>query len=207
MGCRDGRPWVWTFGSPHSQLSNPPFSETQTGKAVFDHNNAAYSITSQSRSADSRSSLEYASDHQLFGCESERGSSPERSPSPPLTSPYVAARVPVTFHFAPRVPDDFHWWCEIERCYYKIDLLNLTDENLAMIDGGTAGKLRLQDWSLSDPWVRLAFKMMVEGHRVKHLESWGLRCIGGLSGVYHSKRSPFAIPFLKIPVLLGPRAH
>ena len=138
---------------------------------------------SQSRSAGSQSSLEYASDGQFFEDESERGSSPERSPSPPLTNPYIAARIPTTFCFAPRPPDDFHWWCEIENCRYNINLLDLTDENLVMLDGETAAKLRLQDWSLSDPWVRLTFKTMVEDHRVKHLESWGLRCIGGPSGV------------------------
>ncbi|KAF9654361.1 hypothetical protein BDM02DRAFT_3264890 [Thelephora ganbajun] len=136
----------------------------------------------RSWSVDSRSSLEYASDDQLFGPEPERGSSPERSPSPPLTDPYVAARVPIVFRLVPRIPDDFHWWCEIEGCYYNIDMLNLTGENLVMLDGETVAKLRLQDWSLSDPWVRLAFKAMVEDHRAKHLESWGLRCIKGPSG-------------------------
>lgn len=53
-----------------------------------------------------------------------------------------------------------------------------------MLNGETVAKLRLQDWSLSDPWVRFAFKVMVEDHRVKHLESWGLRCTEGPSGVY-----------------------
>ena len=65
-----------------------------------------------------------------------------------------------------------------------------------MLDGETAAKLRLQDWSSSDPWVGLAFKAMVEDHRVKHLETWGLRCIGGSSGVHHRTHSPFATPFL-----------
>jgi len=134
------------------------------------------------RSVGSQSSLEYASDGQIFEEDSERGSSPERSPSPPLSNPYVAARIPTTFYFVPGIPDDFHWWCEIDKCRYNIDFLNLTNENLAMLDGETATKLRLQDWSLSDPWVRLAFKTMVEDHRVKHLESWGLQCIGGSSG-------------------------
>ena len=93
--------------------------------------------------------------------------------------------MPVTFYLVPGVPDDFHWQCEIKGCRYSIDLLNLTTENLEMLNGETAAKLRLQDWSLSDPWIRLAFKAMVEGHRVKHLESWGLRCTEGPSGVYH----------------------
>ena len=154
---------------------------------------------SQSSSVNSRSSLEYASDEQFFECGSEHESSPERSPSPPLANPYVVARVPMTFRVVPRIPDDFHWWCEIERCQYNIDLLNLTNENLIMLDGATAGKLRLQDWSLSDSWVRLAFKAMVEDHRAKHLESWGLRCTGGLSGVYCSRHSPFEIALLKQP--------
>ena len=176
-------------------------------RVVLDRNSVTYLKPSQSRSVNSRSSLEYASEDQLFGNESERGSSPERSPSPPLTNPYVAVRVPMTFRFTPRVPDDFHWWCEIEGCYYNIDMLNLTNENLAVLDGGTAGKLRLQDWSLSDPWVRLAFKTMVEGHRVKHLESWGLRCIEGLSGVYQHSSFIFRVPFLKPSAFSGPCAH
>lgn len=134
------------------------------------------------RSVDSRSSLEYASDDQPPGHGSGRESSPERSPSPQPTNPYIAARVPMAFRFAPRVPDDFHWWCDVEGCHYNIDLLNSTRENLAALDGETVAKLRLQDWSLCDPWVRLAFKTMVEDHRVKHLESWGLRCFNGPSG-------------------------
>jgi len=161
----------------------------------------------QSPSVNSRSSLEYASDDQLFGSESERESSPERSPSPLLTDPYVATRVPMAFRFVPRIPDDFRWWCEIEGCRYKIDLLDLTNENLAMVDGKTAAKLRLQDWSLSDPWVRLAFKVMVEDHRAKHLESWGLRCIEGPSGVHHSRHSAYATPFLILFLLLQALAH
>lgn len=104
-------------------------------------------------------------------------------------------RVPTAFRFVPRVPDDFHWWCEIEGCHYNIDLLNLTKENLEMLDGGMTAKLRLQDWSLSDPWVRLAFKVMVEAHRAKHLESWGLRCTEGSSGVHHGIHSPLRPPF------------
>jgi hypothetical protein len=110
---------------------------------------------------------------------------------------------------APRVPDDFHWWCEIEGCHYNIDLLNLTKENLAMLDGETAAKLRLQDWSLSDPWVRLAFKAMVEDHRVKHLESWGLRCSAGSSGVYHVRiHSPLRSQFsLTTSPLFRPFEH
>ena len=104
-------------------------------------------------------------------------------------------RVPTAFRFVPRVPDDFHWWCEIEGCHYNIDLLNLTKENLEMLDGEMTAKLRLQDWSLSDPWVRLAFKVMVEAHRAKHLESWGLRCIEGSSGVHHGIHSPLRPPF------------
>jgi len=73
-----------------------------------------------------------------------------------------------------------------------------------MLDGETVAKLRLQDWSLGDPWVRLAFKAMVEDHRAKHLESWGLRCIGGSSGVYHPKHSSFATRFLTIFTFQGP---
>ena len=144
----------------------------------------------QSRSIGSGSSLEYASNDQALDSESDRESSPERSPSPPLTDPYVVARIPIAFRYAPRVPDNFHWWCDIEGCYYSIDLLNLTLENLTALDGETVAKLRLQDWSLSDPWVRLAFKAMVEDHRVGHLKSWGLRCLKGPSGVYRSR--PFA---------------
>jgi len=53
-----------------------------------------------------------------------------------------------------------------------------------MLDGETVAKLRLQDWSSSDSWVQLAFKAMLEDHRMKHLESWGLRCIAGSHGVY-----------------------
>lgn len=106
----------------------------------------------------------------------------------------------MSFRFAPRIPDDFHWWCEIENCYHDIDMLNLTVENLAMLDGETAAKLRLQDWSSSDPWVRLAFKAMVEDHRVKHLGSWGLKCTGRLYGVCHGMGLPLSIPLLTAPV-------
>ena len=113
----------------------------------------------------------------------------------------------MTFRLAPRIPDDFHWWCEIEGCYYNIDFLNLTNKNLAMLDGETVARLRLQDWSLSDPWVRLAFKTMVEDHRGKHLESWGLRCIGGPSGVCYSRRSPFMTLFLTSTGFIGPYKH
>jgi hypothetical protein len=113
----------------------------------------------------------------------------------------------MAFRFAPRVPDDFDWWCDVEGCPYNIDLLNLTRENLMMLDDETVAKLRLQNWSLSDTWVRLAFKTMVEDHRVKHLESWGLRCLKGPSGVRCSPPSAFCDPFPNFPHLLGPRAH
>jgi len=148
----------------------------------------------RSMSVNSQSSLEYVSD-DLF---SERGSSPERSPSPPLTDPYVATRVPMSFRLVPGIPDDFHWWCEIEGCHYNIDFLNLTEENLIMLDGETVAKLRLQDWSLSDPWVRLAFKAMVEDHRAKHLKSWGLVCTGGPHG---------ALSHLELAEPPGPDMH
>ena len=181
--------------SPRRKRVRPPVNQKCTGYSTPSY--------SQSRSVGSQSSLEYASDGPLFEDDSERGSSPERSPSPPLTNPYIAARVPTTFCFAPRIPDDFHWWCEIEKCQYSIDFLNLTNENLAMLDGETAAKLRLQDWSLSDPWVRLAFKTMVEDHRVKHLESWGLRCIEGPSGVHRTRR-PLLRPPSEIPTFFRP---
>lgn len=116
-------------------------------------------------------------------------------------------RVPTTFHFVPRIPDDFHWWCEIEGCYYNIDFLNLTNENLATLDGETAAKLRLQDWSLGDPWVRLAFKTMVEDHRVKHLGSWGLRCTEGSYGVYTMGCTRFCNHFSNNARSLGPYAR
>ncbi|KAF9642262.1 hypothetical protein BDM02DRAFT_3124723, partial [Thelephora ganbajun] len=67
-----------------------------------------------------------------------------------------------------------------------------------MLNGEAVAKLRLQDWSLSDPWVRLAFMTMVEDHRAKHLESWGLRCIEGPSGVCRPRHSPFVILLLNI---------
>jgi len=175
--------------SPRRKRVRPPATRKRTTYSTLS--------CSQSRSVGSQSSLEYASDDQFFEADSERGSSSERSPSPPLPNPYIAARVPTTFCFAPRVPDDFHWWCEIDKCQYNIDMLNLKDQNLAMLDGETAAKLRLQDWSLSDPWLRLTFKTMVEDHRVKHLESWGLRCIGGPSGVY-PRHPPCASPLLTI---------
>ncbi|KAF9786950.1 hypothetical protein BJ322DRAFT_1052869 [Thelephora terrestris] len=150
------------------------------------------------RSIGSQSSLEYVSNDQPLDYESDRESSPERSPSPPLTDPYVAARIPSAFRYTPRVPDNFHWWCDVEGCHYNVDLLNLTRDDLTMLDGETAAKLRLQDWSLSDLWVRLAFKEMVEEHRVEHLKSWGLRCLKGPSGVCRSRPPPSRGPSLMI---------
>lgn len=168
-----------------SSSASPPLSpKRKRVRPPFNHHTACSAPPySQPQSADSRSSLDYASEDELLEHESELASSPERSPSPPLTNPYIATRVPAVFYIIPRIPDDFHWWCEIKGCYYSIDMLNLTTENLRMLNGETVAKLRLQDWSLSDTWVRLAFKAMVEDHRVKHLESWGLRCTIGPSGV------------------------
>jgi hypothetical protein len=107
-------------------------------------------------------------------------------------------RMPIAFQYTPRIPDNFQWWCDVEGCHYNIYLLNLTQEDLAILDGETAAKLRLQDWSLSDPWVQLAFKVMVEDHRVKHLESWGLQCLRGPSGVYVQVHPFVAVPSLTI---------
>ena len=191
-------PATLTLSPGHKRVR--PFAQLQ---------NTTYSSPSyfQPESVNSRSSLEYASDDQPFDRESERESSPERSPSPPLVDPYVAMRVPIAFQYTPRVPDNFHWWCDIEGCHYNIYLLNLTRENLGMLDGMTTAKLRLQDWSLSDPWVQLAFKTMVEDHRVKHLESWGLRCLRGPSGVRRSSSSTSPDPSTNDPRVLGPRTH
>lgn len=169
-----GSPATLTLSLGHNRVRPPPQLENTTYLSP--------SII-QSPSINSRSSLEYASDNQSSDDESEHESSPERSPSPPLADPYVVMRVPIAFKYTPRVPDNFHWWCDVEGCHYNIYLLNLTQENLAILDGRTVAQLRLQDWSLSDPWVQLAFKAMVEDHRAKHLESWGLRCRNGLSGV------------------------
>jgi hypothetical protein len=77
--------------------------------------------------------------------------------------PSLAIHTATTFRFAPRTPDDLRWRCGIEGCYNNIDVLNLTNKNLLMVDGEAVARTRLQDRSSSDPWVRLAFKTMVEG--------------------------------------------
>ncbi|KAI0365265.1 hypothetical protein BV20DRAFT_1046830 [Pilatotrama ljubarskyi] len=102
---------------------------------------------------------------------------PSRSPSP--VDPDLSALIPSDFLVPPQVTATFRWACTMPNCAYQIDLLHLTDENLASSEHITEDekrRLRSKMWNVREPWVREAFGYMVDAHWERHLrEDFGIR--------------------------------
>ncbi|KAI0651874.1 hypothetical protein C8Q79DRAFT_1005127 [Trametes meyenii] len=91
-------------------------------------------------------------------------------------NPDIAALIPSSFFQPPQVTATYRWVCT--ECSYMIDLLHLTEEDLAVdeISEEERRKLRGQSWSVRDSWVREAFGYMVDKHLQRHLlEDYGVK--------------------------------
>ncbi|KAI0361596.1 hypothetical protein OH77DRAFT_1390516 [Trametes cingulata] len=101
-------------------------------------------------------------------------------PSRPVSplDPDLAALIPPEFTVPPQVTATLRWMCTMPNCGYQIDLLNLTDENLAtdQITEDDKRRLRSKNWNVGEAWVREAFGYMVDVHWEWHLrEDFGLK--------------------------------
>ena len=106
---------------------------------------------------------------------SSSGLSDSRPASP--VDPDIVALIPSEFYVPPQVSATFQWACPVQECGYLIDLLHLTEENLATEDLTEDEKRRLKSksWNIREDWVREAFGYMVDKHLVQHLDEWGIR--------------------------------
>ncbi|KAI0335253.1 hypothetical protein GY45DRAFT_1366832 [Cubamyces sp. BRFM 1775] len=101
---------------------------------------------------------------------------PDSRPASPV-DPDIVALIPSEFYVPPQVSATFQWACPVQECGYLIDLLHLTEENLATEDVTEDEKRRLKGrrWNIREDWVREAFGYMVDKHLLKHLDEWGIR--------------------------------
>ncbi|KAI0655097.1 hypothetical protein C8Q70DRAFT_443807 [Cubamyces menziesii] len=101
---------------------------------------------------------------------------PDSRPVSPI-DPDIVALIPSEFYVPPQVSATFQWACSVQECGYIIDLLHLTEENLATEDITENEKRRLKSksWNIREDWVREAFGYMVDKHLLQHLDEWGIR--------------------------------
>ena len=102
-----------------------------------------------------------------------------RSPSPAARTrpdPDLVALLPSAFFYPPQLTPTLKWTCAAPGCRYIIDLLNLTDEDLAtnLVTEQEKARLRSKRWNVRETWVREAFAYMVDAHYDKHLDEWGI---------------------------------
>ena len=103
-----------------------------------------------------------------------------RSPSPAARTrpdPDLVALLPSAFFYPPQLTPTLKWMCAAPGCRYIVDLLNLTDENLATDNITERDKqlLRSKRWTVREVWVREAFAYMVDKHHSHHMKEWGIQ--------------------------------
>lgn len=106
--------------------------------------------------------------------------SPISGPSRPSTpvDPELLASLPPELWNPPNVSALLMWTCPWNGCFYTIDLLHLTDEDMdhPAISEDDKRRFRNQDasWDSDDVWAREAFAYMADKHHFWHLDQAGI---------------------------------
>jgi hypothetical protein len=96
--------------------------------------------------------------------------------SEPAIDPELLALIPRSFSYPPSLPGcDFTWRCDVRRCSYQLNLLNLSDEDVEHLPKDMVNEVRSRRWaSVLEDRVVVAFYRMVDRHRRQHLAQWGV---------------------------------
>ncbi|KAI0778204.1 hypothetical protein BD413DRAFT_507472 [Trametes elegans] len=106
------------------------------------------------------------------------GSPSSSSSAPPSRAdPNLAALVPSALFYPPQLTATFQWACDVDGCLFLLDLLRLSDDDLAVdaIPEDDRRRLKGRSWNIREPWVVEAFYYMVDKHRSAHVHDIGLK--------------------------------